>query len=116
MRLVGRNSTNVLATLLLLSFSKIILNVVSVFTFTNLKYHPSETHWKTVWSFDGNIMYGSINHILMMVLGVAAILFTLPYIGLLLSVQFVRRVNHRCCNWISHFKPLTDAYIGIYKG
>ena len=115
MRLVGRNSTNVLATLLFLSSSKIILNIVSVFVFTPLYYHPSGTHWKYVWSLDGNIPYGSTEHILLIIAGIGAIAFIVPYIMLLLFAQLIRRINHRLCNWISQLKPLIDAYTGIYK-
>ena len=115
MRLLGRNSTNVLATLLLLSFSKIILNIVSVFVFTPLYYHPSGLHWKYVWSLDGNIAYGSTQHILLIIVGLCAITFTVPFVLLLLFAQVIRRINNRFCNWISHIKPLIDAYTGIYK-
>lgn len=115
MRLAGRNSTNVLATLLLLSFSKIILNIVSVFVFTPLYYHPSETLWKYVWSLDGNIEYGSTEHLLLIIVGVCALILTVPYITLLLFAQLIRHINHRFCNWISHLKPFIDAYTGIYK-
>ena len=115
MRLLGRNSTNVLATLLLLSFSKIILNIVSVFVFTPLYYHPSGIHWKYVWSLDGNIAYGSTQHILLTIVGLCAITLTVPFVLLLLFAQVIRRINHRFCNWISHIKPFIDAYTGIYK-
>ena len=115
LRLVGRKATNILATLLLLSFSKIFLSIVSALVFTPLHYHPHGTHWKTVWTLNGNIGYGSEKHIPMILMGVASIFVTLPYITLLLCVQCVRRLNHRLFNWISRLKPLTDAYIGIYK-
>lgn len=114
MRLMGRKATNVLATLLLLSFSKVIENTVSVFVFSPL-HHPNGSHWKTVWTLDGNIPYGSKKHIPLIVMGAVAILITLPYVMLLLCIQCVRRINHRYFNWVSHIKPLTDAYTGIYK-
>lgn len=114
MRLVGRKATSILATLLLLSFSKVIENTVSVFVFSPLR-HPNDSHWKTVWTLDGNIPYGSRKHIPLIVMGVVAILITLPYVMLLLCIQCVRRINHRYFNWVSHIKPLTDAYTGIYK-
>ena len=40
---------------------------------------------------------------------------TVPFVLLLLFAQVIRRINHRFCNWISHIKPLIDAYTGIYK-
>lgn len=114
MRLLGRKATNILATLLLLSFSKVIENTVSVFMFSSL-HHPNGSHWKTVWTLDGNIPYGSRKHIPLIIMGAVAILITLPYVALLLCIQCVRRINHRLFNWVSHLKPLTDAYTGIYK-
>ena len=115
MRLVGRNATNILATLLLLSYSKIIQNTISVFVFSPLKYIPYGTHWKTVWTLDGTIPYGSTKHIPMIIVGIIAVFMALPYIAMLLCVQCFRRINHRSCHWTFHLKPLTDAYTGVYK-
>lgn len=82
---------------------------VCVFSITlSSEWHSLENSVDVRW-------YGSITHIPMIIVGVASVLLTLPYIALLFCVQCVRRINHQFFNWISSLKPLTDAYTGIHK-
>ena len=115
MRLVGRNATSVLATLLLLSYTKLVRNTIIVFDYSQLHYHINASLWRTVWTMDGNILFWSTKHTAMVVVGMIALLITLPYLVVLFCVQCLRRVNHRACCWVSRLKPLTDAYTGVYK-
>ena len=115
MRLVGRNATSVLATLLLLLYTKLVRNTIIVFSFSRLHYHINGSLWRTVWTMDGNILFWSTKHTAMVAVGMIALLITLPYLVMLFCVQCLRRVNHRACCWVSRLKPLTDAYTGIYK-
>ena len=115
LRLMGRNAPSVLATLFLLSYTKVVQNTISMLNYSRLHYHTSNSLWKTVWTLDGNIQYMSAKHTVMIVAGITAILITLPCMILLLCVQCLRQVNHRVCSWTLRLKPLTDAFTGIYK-
>ena len=52
-KLLGNNSVPVLATLFLLSYSKLLRTIVTVFGFAELKFPNGST--TTVWTFDGII-------------------------------------------------------------
>lgn len=113
-RILGRNSHKVLATLLLMSYAKILDAVITVFSFTFLDY-PEGRH--VVWLYDGNVGYFRGKHI---PLFIAAVLFTIaflvPFTIIVLFIQCLQRRSWYCllC-WVRKLKPLLDAYSGPYK-
>ena len=60
MRLLGSNPVAVLATLILLSYTKILQNVIMSLSFTELEYPDYTTQY--VWMFDGNLGYFKGRH------------------------------------------------------
>ena len=115
-RSLGKNPVAALATLLHLSYSKILRTIIVALSFTILEY-PGNNH-QVVWLYDGNIPYfQSASHI---VLGTVAIvvllLLFLPYTLLLLVGHWFQACSDRWIfSWLNKIKPLMDAYHAPYK-
>ena len=114
-RVFGSNSVQVLATLFLLSYTKLLRTIITVISFTFLDY-PNDFR-TTVWLCDGNIPYLSPTHTpLFLVALTVFILLWLPYTVVLLLVQYLRKkAHHRLLCWFAKLKPLFDAYLGPFK-
>ena len=114
-RVFGNNSVQVLATLFLLSYTKLLRTIITVISFTFLDY-PDHLRM-TVWQYDGNISYLSPAHTpLFLVALTVFILLWLPYTVVLLLVQYLRKKTHlRVLCWFTKLKPLFDAYLGPFK-
>ena len=52
--LLGNNPVSVLATLILLSYTKILRTLIAVVSFTNLKY-PQDHYIRRAWLYDANV-------------------------------------------------------------
>ena len=113
-KLSGRSAVQVLATLLLLSYAKLLRIIITVFSFTLIKY-PDKT--VKVWLYDGNVNYIQGKHIPLLVAAVILLLaISVPYTGMLLFIQcFQKLSNHKLLSWIHKLKPFFDAYTGPYK-
>ena len=108
----GDNSVSVLATLFLLSYTKLLRSIITIFSFTTLEY-PDNTTAK-VWSYDGNIWYLSSKHIPLFLFALAIVLLLwLPYTAVLLSARCLRTQTHR--KGLRWLKPFLDAYYGPFK-
>ena len=114
-RLTPNNALQVLATLFLLSYAKILRVVIIVFSST-LLFYP-DGFQKRVWLYDGNIEFLAGKHIpLFVVTFLVLILFSVPYTLSLISIQWLQRISHyRLLFWVHRLMPLFDAYTGPYK-
>ena len=114
-KLCGRNAVQVLATLFLLSYAKLLRIIITIFNSTELVYPNGHRRW--VWLYDGNIEYLKGKHIYLFI--VAFLLLTivsLPYTATLLFVQLLQRFsNYKIFFWVVKLHPLFDAYTGPYK-
>ena len=109
-KLVGNNALFVLATLFLLSYAKIVRNIVGALSFTILQL-PNST--RVVWLYDANIEYFSAKHAPLFVVAVGVLLLiSIPYTASLLFAQCLLTSNRLC---IKRAMPLLDAYTGPYK-
>ena len=113
-RVSGRNAVQVLATLFLLSYSKILRQVITILSATSLQL-PDRT--QLVWLRDGNVNYLQGKHVFLFLLALALLLLlSVPYTGILLLSQCLQRWSHyRLIAWIWKVKPLFDAYTGPLK-
>ena len=118
-RLFGNNSVQVLATLFLLSYTKLLRTTITalmpatLYVFTdNGEAIVSQT--QVVWAFDGNLPYGRVPHIFLLVFAfLVLILLWLPFTIILLFIQPLRRrSDYWCFRLINKLKPLFDAYTG----
>ena len=77
-KLIGSNPVAVLATLLLMSYNKILKVIIDVFSSVNLDY-PNEKQ-VAVWLKDGNLQYLRSKHLLLSIFTLFVLVFIfLPY-------------------------------------
>ena len=98
-----------LATLFLLSYSKILRTVIVALTSTRLEYPEGSN--KLVWLYDGNVPYFErVDHILLGVFSVMVLMFLfIPYTLLLLCGGWIQAHSHwRVLSWINKIKPFMD--------
>ena len=109
-RLMGRNAVKVLATLFLLSYTKLLQTIIAALSFTVLVY-PNQSQ-SLVWLPDGNIQYlkGKL-----FAAAIVTLTLSLPFTFILLCTQCLQKLNLRIFIWVVKIKPLLDAYVGPYK-
>jgi hypothetical protein len=113
-KLIGNNAVQVLATLFLISYAKMLRLIIDVFSFTTITY--PDGYKKTVWLIDGNIEFFKGKHIPLVLVTVIFILLSLPYTFILLTIQFLYKISHyRVMFWVQKLKPFFDAYTGPYR-
>ena len=115
-KIIGNNSVPILATLILLSYSKLLYTIIAALSLSFQKVSDNST--VAVWSFDGNIEYLSGKHIPLFLVALVVLLFLwLPYTALLLFQQCIQKIgNYRIRRWMLRLKPFLDAYFGPLMG
>ena len=114
-RLFGTNTVSVLATLVLLSYTKILRILITAFSFTTLT--GSQGYHSVVWLADGNIMYFELKHVILFLVALLVLLLLgVPYTVTLTAAPWIQRSRFkRVSSLYNRFKPLFDAYMGPYK-
>ena len=114
--LLGTNPVSVLATLILLSYTKILRTLINTVYFTHLEY---PTYNRRVWLYDAHIDYISGKHIPLFLVAVLVFFFLfLPYTLLLQFGQWLQAVSHlKLFSWVNsaRLKPFMDSYHAPYK-
>ena len=119
-KLVGENAVKILATLFILSYSKMLRVTLGSLNLGVIDIHINSTFTitKLRWILDGNIAYfEDVKHIILSLLSFFFIAFTLPFAFSLLCLKFVYSLSN-CCrvfSWINKLKPFFDTYTGPYK-
>ena len=114
-RLIGDNSVPVLATLLLLSYAKLLRTIIAAVAFTYIEFEVGSHIW--VWQNDGNVEYLQSKHFALILI---ALLFLLTYIFPLILLVLLASClqawsHHRGFRWVIRLKPFLDAYQGPYN-
>ena len=109
-RLTARRGLPVLATLFLLSYTKVLLTVCHAIFFYSTVIHLPSNHSTVVWSVDTSIPLFGIKFSSLFVTCLVLFLILMPFNILLLFTRSLMRFR-----FISTFKPLLDAYFGPYK-
>ena len=114
-KLNSKNAVQVLATLFLLTYTKLLRLVLDVFSFTTITYPDGYT--KAVWLYDGNVDYLQGKHIPLFVATLLLlILVSVPYTFSLISIQWILKLSHyHAMCWVQRLKPFFDAYTGPYR-
>ena len=113
-KLCGKNIVSVLATLFLLSYTKLLRLVIDVVTFTRIKY--PDGHTKLVWFYDGNVDYLKSKHIPLFLATLLLQIFLAVFPLSLISIQWLYKISHyRVMSWVQRLKPFFDAYTGPYR-
>ena len=115
-RLCGSHAAPALATLFLMSYTKILLAVTNALSMSQLTCGNSTL---TVWSVDGNIAYGSGKHLALVIFSCGVLFIGLAYPVLVLCAPLLEKYSDKCIphrwNPVPTWKPLLDAYCGPYK-
>ena len=114
-KLVGRNPVQVLATLFLLSYAKLLRTIITIFSSTVLTY--PDGYIRRVWLYDGNVDFLKGKHIpLFTVALIFLILVSIPFTVTLACIQWLQKISHyKLLFWVIKLQPLFDAYTGPYK-
>ena len=112
----NKNLIQVLATLFLLSYTKLLRLAIDVFSLTTITY--PDGYVKAVWLYDGNVDFLKGKHIPLFVATLSLLVFLAPYTLSLVSIQWLLRVKIRqrkIRQWFKHLKSFFNAYIEPYK-
>ncbi len=110
-KLFGNNSVHVLATLFLLSYSKLLRTIITSLGVAILDY-PGGT--RVVWLADGNLPYFGVRHSFLFIAAIIAlVIFWLPYTVTILLVPWLRKCGN--ISWVNKLKPFFDAHYGPLK-
>ena len=115
-KIFGDRGLPILATLLCLSYVKLMRTIIDGMGFT--VYHDiNSTRSEVVWSLDGNLLYGQFPHIFLLLAVLAALLFLWgPYTFALIFTQWCRKYSHRLlCRWTILYKPFYDCQFACLK-
>ena len=120
-RLMGRQVIPALATMILLSYTKLIRTVFKVLHQTNIQCSGDNNvkFNKLSWYIDATVPYFSVCHIPLFLFSLAVlILLIVPYTFYLLTIPLFEGPlsKYICCQKLStYMKPFFDAYGGPYK-
>ena len=109
-RLTARRALPVLATLFLLSYTKILQSACIVLFFFSSSIHLPSKQTTTVWSVETSVIMFEVKFVFLFV--VCLVLFVILMVFNLVLV-FIRPLSR--FKFINYFKPLLDAYQGPYK-
>ena len=114
-RMFGNNAVQVLATLFLLSYAKLLRVTITIFQPTHLVI-PGVFN-RLVWHYDGNIIYLQGKHIPLFIVALLFLIFLFtPYTLILFGIQWLQLLSHyKLFFWVNKFKLLLDAYTGPYR-
>ena len=117
---IGKRAVNVLATLIYLSYSKVLRTVIDIFTYVDVYIH-NDNNAVRVWFYDGMINYLSGNHILLFIFAVLAsvVLFLFTFAITIIPIIVVHSEKNVICRWLNKNMislPVSDAYYSPYKG
>ena len=117
-RLVGSHAVPVLATMILLSYTKLIRTVFKALYFINIQCNGNNNVTLLRWYIDANVQYvGGYCHLPLFLFSVAVlILLIVPYTFYLLAIPlFEGPLSKYMCCCQKYMKPFFDAYGGPYK-
>ena len=116
-KLVGSSAVSVLATLFLLSYTKLQRTVITAFSFTYLQNYHEDGRSLAVWLHDGNVPFLQGKHTALFLMAlIVAVFFILPFTLLLLFAPCIQASNHLVFKRLKmKLWPLLDAYQAPYK-
>ena len=116
-----QKAVNVLATLVYLSYFKLVRAVIDILSYTTINVQNGAS--VQVWFYDGNIQYLYGVHTILFVFAIAtSILFIVPYTVALTIIPIIDRFSdsNGLLKWINFkinlIKPMNDAYYAPYNG
>ena len=113
-KMFGNNVVPVLATIVFLSYTKLLQTILDTLSFATFNLQNETYH---VWLLDGNVAFlGWPHSILSVVAIISFVLLWLPYTIILLFGQCLRKKsNFMLLRWMNRLKPYFDAYYGPFE-
>ena len=110
MKLFGSNPVAVLATVVLMSYNKLLHTSQQILSYVTV-YYSDGTQEKR-WKIDPNLLYFQGKHIPLALFGILIVaVFLIPYIVLLTFGHYLQKYsNKRGLKWLIKIKPILDAY------
>ena len=114
-RLIGSNPVAVLATLLLMSYAKILKNLIQIFSYVNLEYPSNRVI--VAWLKDANLPYLKGRHLILAFLASIIAVIFLPYIFLLLLGYKLYQCSNKTyiSRLLTRIKPLLESHYAPYQ-
>ena len=111
-RMIGkRNPVATLATLILLSYTKLLQTIITSLSFVSAEY-PNDTT-VTKWPRDASVEFGKGKHITLIVASIFILFFSLPYTVLIFSWQWLLHCpRSKFFKWIRNHK--LHSFINTY--
>ena len=114
-KLFGSRSVPTLATLLFLTYTKLLRTIIAGLQLSSLvifHHQDGRGSTKVVWALDGNLTYGHYPHIFLLLACLGClVLMWIPYTLLIFSMQWLRKIDHyKPLKIIATYKPVYDAY------
>ena len=110
MKFFGSNPVAVLATVVLMSYSKLLHTSQQILPYATVYYSngTQEKRWKT----DPNLLYFQGKHLPLAIFGIIILIFFLiPYVVLMSFGHYLQMYsNKRGLKWLIKIKPILDAY------
>ena len=111
--LVTRNSVQVLATLIILSYATLLHSVIEALQPAHILGENQRDEY--VWLMDGNVRYFKGKHVPLVIFASLFGLFLLPFTVCLLFIQWLLKASHYgIFSWVNHLMPFFDAYTGPF--
>ena len=111
-----RNPVAVLATLILLSYTSTLRNIIRTFHSATINYQNGSR--EVLWRVDASVKYFELKHSLLLIVALMLAVSGLLYTGLLFSWQWLLRApSTKPFHWIRNTKlnSFMDAYIAPYN-
>lgn len=112
-RMMQSNGTQILATLILLSYAKLMRAIMSGLPGARL---VTDEHTTIVWYSDGNVPYLNRKHSVLFVASAIFSILVFPFTIVLLFIKHLPKLSSVwILRWVSKLKPFFDTYTGVYK-
>ena len=109
-RITALRALPVLATLFLLSYTKVLRTVSSVLFYYSTITHLPSGHTTLVWAVDANVPLFGLKYTALFIVCLILFIVLLPFNAILCFTKTAMRLQ-----LVNHFKPIIDAYQGPYK-
>ena len=111
--IIRRNAVKVLATFILLSYTRLLSAVAETLQVSVLKLETGGFELR--WLIDGNIKYFEGKHIPLAIFAIMLGLLLLPFALCLFLIQWLQKVSDwKIFSWINRLKPFLDVYTGPF--
>ena len=111
--IVRRNMVKVMATLILLSYARLLTTVTKALQVSYINLPNG--NYEQRWFIDGNIQYFKGKHIPLALFAALFSLFLFLFALCLFLIQCLQKVSHsKVFSWVNYFKPVLDAYTGPF--